>query len=231
MALAACDMTLKMAREVLGVSSLSTPGEILGAYREAVKRAHPDGGGDQAAFMQVVEAYRRLQQPDQLDATAAADEALRAPREPTLEISPRQAMEGGETEHRLADGRSIRIALPPGLRSGDKVRAAGLELKIYVRALDGALVRGDDVWITVKVAPAVLRKGGRVSLDTPLGPHTVWIDRKAADRGLLRLEGQGLPARGRHPNGCLFLRLAPERTPSDSPALNLLRRFTAAWAA
>ncbi len=92
------------------------------------------------------------------------------------------------------------------------------------------IVRGNDVWLTVHVAPAVLKKGGRVVLDTPLGRRTVWIDRRAAERGLVRLEGQGLPARGRHPRGHLFLRLATERAASDSPALNLLRRFTAAWA-
>src|SRR5690348_9240290 len=146
MAMAACDMTLKMAREVLGVSSLSTPGEILGAYREAVKRAHPDAGGDEAAFMQVLEAYRRLQQPDEPDTPADA-----APRDPILEICPSQALEGGETEHRLPSGRVIRIALPPGLRNGDKVRAANLTLKVYVRAVEGTLVRGDDLWMTVRV--------------------------------------------------------------------------------
>jgi curved DNA-binding protein len=227
MAVAVCDMTLKMAREVLGVSSLSTPGEIQAAYREAAKRAHPDGGGDVAAFHQVTDAYRRLMGADQ--ETPVFGRSAR-PAEPILEIAPRLALEGGEAEHFLPNGRRIRIALPPGLRTGDKVRAAGLTWQIYVRALDGVLVRGDDVWVTIKVGPGVLRKGGRVAVETPLGRRTVWIDRRAGERGLLRLEGQGLPARGHHPRGHLFLRLAAERA-SDSAALNLLRRFTAAWAA
>jgi curved DNA-binding protein len=227
MAVAVCDMTLKMARELLGVSSLSTPAEIQAAYREAAKRAHPDGGGDDAAFHQITEAYRRLTEAE--EAVSPGQASSRRP-EPVLEIAPRLALEGGEVEHFLAGGRRIRIALPEGLRTGDKVRAAGLTWKIYVRALDGMLVRGDDVWVTVKVSPGVLRKGGRIAVDTPIGRRTVWIDRRAAERGLLRLEGQGLPARGRHPRGHLFLRLAPQASPVDSAALNLIRRFTAAWA-
>jgi curved DNA-binding protein len=227
MAVAVCDMSLKMAREVLGVSSLSTPEEVQAAYREAAKRAHPDGGGDPAAFHQVTEAYRRLQRAEIEDYVAPPERAG----DPILEIAPIVALEGGETAHRLPDGRTIRIALPPGLRTGDKVRAAGLTLKIYVRALDGMIVRGHDIWLTLKVSPAVLRKGGRIALETPLGRRNVWIDRRAAERGLVRLEGQGLPARGHHPKGHLFLRLTAERAATDSAALNLLRRFTAAWAA
>jgi curved DNA-binding protein len=93
------------------------------------------------------------------------------------------------------------------------------------------LVRGDDLWMTAKVAPAVLKRGGRINVDTPLGRRSVWIDRNAAERGLVRVEGQGLPARGRRPKGHLFIRLSPAAGLADSAALSLLRRFAAAWAA
>ena len=56
-------MTLKMAREVLGVSSDATPAEVRKAFRVAAKRAHPDSGGDEGAFQQVMDAYQRLQDP------------------------------------------------------------------------------------------------------------------------------------------------------------------------
>ena len=85
--------------------------------------------------------------------------------------------------------------------------------------------------ITVTVDPRTLAQGGRVALDTPLGRRIVWITRRAADRGLVRVVGQGLPARGAHPRGCLFIRLAAARHSTDSAARTLLRRFTAAWAA
>lgn len=224
------DMTPKFAREVLGVTAAATPAEVRQAFRDAAKRAHPDTGGDEGAFRQVVEAYRRLQDGPDVD-TEVAQAGPRKPRERSLEISPRVALEGGETDHRLADGRLIRLTLPPGLRSGDKVRAAGTELSVYIRAQDGMLVRGDDLWITAKVAPATLRKGGRISLETPMGRRSVWIDRKAAERGLARIDGQGLPARAGRPRGHLFVRLAARTGATDSAALTLLRRFAAAWAA
>jgi DnaJ-class molecular chaperone with C-terminal Zn finger domain len=226
------EMTLKMAREVLGVSSLSTPSEIRAAFREAAKRAHPDAGGSDGAFRQVVEAYRRLRNP-LVDDGLAPPPAHRPPPTPAaqLVIPPQTALLGGTVEYRTADGRTLRITLPAGLRTGDKVRAGGTQLEVYVRAEDGVLVRGHDLWMTAHVSPATLRKGGRVSLDTPLGKRIVWITRKAGERGLVRLEGQGLPARGRHPRGHLFIRLAQTSGAADSAALSLLRRFAAAWAA
>ncbi len=221
------EMTLKMAREVLGVSSLATPAEVRRAFRAAAKRAHPDSGGDEGVFRQVVDAYERLQDP--LSEAAAPAERPRSS-DPPLEITPFVALDGGEVDHPLPDGRIIRINLPPGLRSGDKVRAAGLKLSIYIRAEQGLLVRGNDVWMSVKVPPQAMKRGGRVTLETPLGQRIAWIDGRAMERGLLRLEGQGLPPRAGRPRGHLFLRLASE-TVADSAALNLLRKFAAAWAA
>ncbi|HPA38825.1 MAG TPA: molecular chaperone DnaJ, partial [Phenylobacterium sp.] len=54
---------------------------------------------------------------------------------------------------------------------------------------------------------------------------------KAGARGLVRLPGQGLPARGRRREGHLFLRLTPQTRTTASAARTLLRRFAAAWAA
>lgn len=223
------ELSLKYAREVLGVSSASTPAEVRKAFRDAAKRAHPDSGGDERSFRQVMEAYQRLQDPlsDRFVKTPAR---ARATPEPDLEITPRLALEGGDIDHRMPDGQFIRISLPPGLRSGDKVRAAGAELCVYIRADEGVLVRGDDLWMTVKVAPGLLKKGGRISLDTPLGRRSIWIDKKAAERGLVRVEEEGLPARGRRPAGHLFVRLTATAGLADSAALSLLRRFAAAWA-
>jgi curved DNA-binding protein len=131
----------------------------------------------------------------------------------------------------LSDGRRIALTLPPGVRAGDKVRAGRHEFEVAVRGDGQAMVRGDDLWITVAVAPELLAEGGRIALDTPLGRRVVWITRKAAERGLVRLVGQGLPARGRHRQGHLFLRLHPQPARTDTAAQTLLRRFAAAWAA
>jgi curved DNA-binding protein len=226
-------ISLKAAREVLGVGPLFTSGELRRAFRDAAKQAHPDrAGGGAEHFRQVVEAYHRLQA-----AQAGPDRIIQppAPRQPepaVLHIDPLVALRGGLTEHQLGDGRRIRVRLPAGLRSGDTVRAGGADLAVVLRGAPEMLVRGDDLWVTATVSPRLLAEGGRVALETPLGRRIVWLTTKAGERKLIRLAGQGLPARGSHRQGHLFLRLAPARAGQiDSAARTLLRRFTAAWAA
>jgi curved DNA-binding protein len=149
-----------------------------------------------------------------------------------LRIDPLIALRGGSVEQRLADGRTIRLRLPAGLRGGDTVRAGTVELPVVLVGAPDMLVRGDDLWISATVAPNLLAEGGRIAVETPLGRRIVWLTRKAGERKLVRLEGQGLPARGSHRQGHLFLRLAPAKAGhADSAARTLLQRFTAAWAA
>jgi curved DNA-binding protein len=155
-----------------------------------------------------------------------------APARPdALSITPRLALQGGLIQKSLADGRVLEIRLPPGLRTGDSVRAGGVVLPVTVQSDPAMLVRGHDVWVTVPVPPGTLAEGGRIALDTPMGRRIVWITKKAGERGLVRIVGQGLPARGRHPRGCLFIRLTQAPRSTDSAARTLLRRFQAAWAA
>jgi len=225
-------ISMKTAREVLGVGPFAGPGELRRAFREAAKRAHPDrAGGGGEGFRRVVEAYHRLQAAQAPSERIVQPPAPRAPGPATLQLDPLIALNGGAVEHRLADGRRIRLRLPAGLRTGDTVRAGGAELGVVLRGSPEVLVRGDDLWISVTVAPRLLAQGGRVALETPVGRRIVWLTKKAGERKLVRLVGQGLPARGAHRQGHLFLRLAPEVGQADSAARALLRRFTAAWAA
>jgi curved DNA-binding protein len=232
-------MDIRRARDVLRLPIRHGPAELRRAFREAAKRAHPDRpGGDPDRFREAVLAFHVLQ-------AAEAERGRRVPPpagavvlrpasgvgSTTLSISPLVAMAGGQVEHVLPDGRRIRISAPPGLRAGDVVRAGGERLEVAVRGDGTMLVRGDDLWINVAVDPRLLAEGGRVGVETPLGRRVVWITKKAGERGLLRLVGQGLPARGRWREGHLFLRLTPLRGTVDSAARTLLRRFTAAWAA
>lgn len=226
----AADMTLRTAREVLGVSSLSTPAEIQRAYRQAAKRAHPDRGGDEGAFLQVTEAYRRLTETP-AEPVRAAPRRADPPVDDRLTITPALAVNGGVARHCFTDGRRLRIKVPPGLRNGDHVRAGDLKLEIYIRADAGVLVRGNDIWVTTQVEPALLKRGGRVAVDTPHGRKGAWVTAKGAEHGLVKMEGLGLPARGRHAAGHLYIRLAQQTAADDGLASTLLRRFTAAWAA
>jgi curved DNA-binding protein len=103
--------------------------------------------------------------------------------------------------------------------------------QIAIAAEGDTLVRGDDLWTTAKVAAPILTEGGRVAVETPIGRRIVWVTRKAGERGLIRLEGQGLLARAGRPHGALFIRLIADEARAESEARQRLRRFAAAWAA
>ena len=227
-------MHRKRAREILGVSPLATAAELRLAFREAAKQAHPDRpGGDAERFREAVEAYRLLSAPKITDSIIQPPATVVRPArtDTFLNITPLLAMNGGVLFHQPVGGRRLKISLPEGLRTGDTLRVGETEFEISVRSDGEMLVRGDDLWLTVPLDPGLLAQGGRVALDTPLGRRVVWITRKAGERGLVRLVGQGLPARGPHRQGHLFLRLAAQVRTTDSAARTLRRRFAAAWAA
>ena len=223
-------MSLEHARQLMGVPETATTAEIRRAFRLQAKQAHPDRGGDAERFRELVEAHHLLLR---LPARTRPARAHQRSWKPTaggaeLEIAPEVAMLGGEVEHALADGRRLRLTVPAGLRAGDKVRADGVELPVVIRGDGETLVRGDDLWITAKVPPRMMDRGGKLTVETPLGRRIIWITEKSGAQALVRLQGQGLPARGRHRQGHLFVRLSPGEA---EPASEARKRFTAAWAA
>jgi curved DNA-binding protein len=229
MAKAPREMTLSEARALLGVRPQASATDLRRAFRDAAKAAHPDrAGGSSDRFRRVMAAYRQLEEASA--EVIAPRVSVTAAEHGKLVISPLQAWNGGAVEHRMADGRTLRIRLPVGLRNGDLVRAEGEAFEVAIEAREGMTVRGDDLWLTVQVAPRILEEGGRVAVVTPIGRRILWVSKKAGERRLVRAPGLGLPARGRRPQGCLFVRLAPKAGPLDSAARNLLRRFTAVWA-
>jgi curved DNA-binding protein len=226
------EMTADVARALLGVSADVSAEGLTAAFRDAAKEAHPDvDGGDAVRFRQVVAAYRLLQRLPPPRPAIHFPPVPATPRAERLQISALTAMQGGSVET-IAAGRKVRVHLPAGLREGDTVRVGAALLPVSLQGDFAALVRGHDLWLTIRLPAAVLADGGRVHVDTPLGRKTLWISRQAAERRLLRLPGQGLPARGPHPPGHLFLRLEADAAgKAESPARTLLRRFAAAWAA
>jgi len=226
-------LTLQAARAILGVAPGAGERELRAAYREAAKRAHPDRpGGDAALFRDVLAAYRLLQEqpvnPIHFPPAVATPPPLVT--QAVITIDAAMAFAGGCLELAI-DARRLRLTLPPGLRVDDQVRVDDVVFRIAIKPDPEALVRGDDLWLTVRLDPRILAEGGRVEVATAIGPRLAWISSKAAARGLVRLPGQGLPARGRHATGDLFLRLEASDAEAESAARSQLRRFAAAWAA
>lgn len=245
--------TAREARRVLNVAEGADAAALRRAFHAAVKAAHPDHGGDAARLRRVLEAHRLLcaliearaaaprpQAPAErprrpAKAAAAADEPAAARDEPPLRLSIAEAFQGARKSVRLLDGRLLRVSVPAGVRSGERLRISQspreVMLTVSVLAEPGAALRGGDLWLTRAVPPGFLKSGGRLELDTPLGKRRVWIPRTAAARGLYRLAGQGLPARGGRAKGHIFLKLEPDPAMPESPTQSLLKRFASSWAA
>jgi curved DNA-binding protein len=228
--MSAPELTVERARALLGLAPDAAARDVIGAFRAAVKQTHPDlTGGDAGRFREILDAYRLLQaQPRLPPAIPAAHDELP---EAHVEIDPKTAIFGGEADAVLADGARLRIRVPAGARHGERLSAGPGKVAVRIGAGADLQVRGSDIWVTAEVAAFLLQDGGRAMLRTPLGPKVLWISGKIAQRRLARLEGEGLPARGGHPQGSLFIRLTPDTGVPESPARAKLREFAAAWAA
>lgn len=215
---------VEAARRLLGVAPGANAHALRLAYLAAVKAAHPDrAGGDSARLRAVIEAYARLR---------AARQAAPPPPDAALEITPHQAMRGGVAEVVLGAGRIARVELPAGLRHGDRVGLSGRTFRIAVRSDGGVLVLGDHLCVTIQVEPGQLGHGGRVLVDALAGPKAVWVSAGDAARGIVRVPGHGLPARGDRPAGDLFVRLTIAPMAADEgPLCAKRRRFASRWAA
>jgi curved DNA-binding protein len=215
------------ARAILGLAPDAGPEALMGAFRTAAKLAHPDvPGGDADRFRRVLEAYRLLQSRPLLPAPADAP-----PTAAFVEVGPLVALRGGEAETILPNGRKARVRIPAGVRHGETLKVAKQPVSVRLAADEAMQARGSDLWVTAPVAASLLDEGGRAQVETPLGVKVLWISRKIAERRLVRLEGQGLPARGSHPQGSLFIRLVPDTGLPESAARAQLKKFAAAWAA
>jgi curved DNA-binding protein len=229
--MSAVDLSPDEARAILGLAPDASAHDVIGAFRAAAKQAHPDRpGGDAVRFREILSAYRLLQSLPHSPPPIPTEGVPRA-FSAFAEIGPMVALQGGAAEALLADGRRIRVVVPAGARHGEVLEAAGEKIKLRIRAETAIQVRGDDLWISVEVAAKLLGDGGRATVETPLGQKSLWITAKIAERRLVRLEGQGLPARGVRPAGSLFVRLIPDTGSAESPAREQLKRFAAAWAA
>ena len=233
--MSAVDLSPDEARAILGLAPDASPHDVIGAFRAAAKQAHPDlPGGDAARFREILSAYRLLQSlprapapPPQYSSFQTVPRAFSG----FAEVSPMVAYAGGEAEALLPDGRRMRVAVPAGARHGEVLEVAGEKIKLRIRAESALQVRGSDLWVSAEVASMLLADGGRAVVETPLGARSLWITGKIAERRLVRLEGEGLPARGLHPAGSLFIRLVPDTGAPESPARTQLKKFAAAWAA
>ncbi len=231
-------MTASEAMGLLGLEDLASPEAVATAFKAKVKTASPDhGGGDPDLFRRVIEAYRLLQKLNAARAAMANPSAAKPAAEQVINISIKEALGGLRRRIRLPDGSRAPVSLPPGLRNDDTVRlkqrglaGADLMLRVRIAPEPRGAITGDDLWLTVDVDRRVLEQGGRIEVETPSGKRTVWIRKGLPADGRLRVRGHGLPARGDHPPGDLYVRpVAVDAPAPEDDARSRLGRFRGSW--
>ena len=104
---------------------------------------------------------------------------------------------------------------------------ADLYLPGLIRSAGGLSAIGDDLFMDAPAPTRVLEDGGRLEIDTHAGVRSAWLA-PGQTTLRLRLKHLGLPARGRHPQGHLFVTLRPSED-APSAAEDLLLRFSRVW--
>jgi curved DNA-binding protein len=135
--------------------------------------------------------------------------------EQPVEISLADAYRGTsvELQMRMPDGktRRLEVKIPPGVRTGSRVRVAGqgqpgegggqsgdLYLVVAVQPDPRFERRGDDLHTQVRAPLATLMLGGEVRVPTPDGRTlALAIPQGTQDGRIFRLRGQGVPRLGK----------------------------------
>lgn len=222
------------ARALLGLTGAVDGSTLTETFRKAIKAARPDlPGGDETRFRRTIAAWRLLQAQAAKPVPLAAP-SIRPANPPVLAISPLQAVRGGKANV-LVNGRTLRVNLAPGLRTGDEIRLRGaghdgqnLCLPVLIRTTDGLSVLGNDIHMTWPTATRLIEDGGRVEIETHAGLRSAWITPGMTGPICLRLRDLGLPARGSRAAGHLFVTLV-RSADVPSAAEDLLWRFTRVW--
>lgn len=154
-----------------------------------------------------------------------------------MEIDFLDAVNGGKRRVTMSDGRTLDLAIPAGLNSGQTLRLKGQGLPgagggpagdalVEVKVSEHPVFRrdGDDIRMDFKITLAEAVEGGRVPVQTPSGPVTMSVPPSSSSGDLLKLRGKGVQTR---PNpGDLLVRLMIVLPRKDDPEL---REFISKW--
>ena len=154
-----------------------------------------------------------------------------------MEIDFLDAVNGGKRRVTMSDGRTLDLAIPAGLNSGQTLRLKGQGLPgagggpsgdalVEVKVSEHPVFRrdGDDIRMDFKITLAEAVEGGRVPVQTPSGPVTMSVPPSSSSGDLLKLRGKGVQTR---PNpGDLLVRLMIVLPRKEDPDL---REFISKW--
>jgi curved DNA-binding protein len=129
-------------------------------------------------------------------------------REALLELSLEESLEGGRRRLSLDGDGSFEVAIPAGVREGQRIRIAGkgasgrgggpagdLYLLVHLRPHPRFHREGDDLQVDLRVTPSEAALGATVPVPTLSGTAQVRVPAGSSSGRRLRLRGRGLPAR------------------------------------
>jgi curved DNA-binding protein len=161
------------------------------------------GGGDFSDFFESL--FGRERRPRGAGGFGGSYSARGADVEAVLELSLEEAARGGRRRISLGDGRDFEVAIPPGVRDGQRIRLSGegepgrgagpsgdLFLRIRVRPDKRFRVDGRDVYTDLAVTPWEAALGARVEVRTLDGTAEVKVPAGSSSGRKLRLRGQGI---------------------------------------
>lgn len=138
----------------------------------------------------------------------------------SLSVDFLDAVNGAQRRVTLPDGRSLDVAIPPGLQDGQTLRLRGQghpgpagspagDALVEVSVRPHPLYRreGSDLHMDLPVSPAEAVGGARITVPTPSGSVTLSVPRHSNSGRTLRLRGKGVAAGRGGPAGDLLVRL------------------------
>jgi DnaJ-class molecular chaperone len=154
-----------------------------------------------------------------------------------MEVDFLDAVNGGRRRVTMSDGRSLDLAIPAGLNSGQTLRLKGQGLPgagggpagdalVEITVGEHATFKreGDDIRMDLRVSLAEAVEGGRVPVQTPSGAVTLSVPQGSNSGDLLKLRGKGVQTRPTP--GDLLVRLLIVLPRKDDPEL---REFVKTW--
>ncbi|MEP7209535.1 MAG: DnaJ C-terminal domain-containing protein [Alphaproteobacteria bacterium] len=154
-----------------------------------------------------------------------------------MEVDFLDAANGGRRRVTMSDGRSLDLAIPAGVTSGQTLRlkAQGLPgvgggpagdalVELTVGAHPVFRRVGDDIRMDLRISLAEAVEGGKVPVGTPSGAVSLTIPPGSNSGEILKLRGKGVQTR---PNpGDLLVRLLIVMPQKDDPEL---KAFVKGW--
>jgi DnaJ-class molecular chaperone len=152
----------------------------------------------------------------------------------TLEIDFLDSINGAKRRVSLAEGRTLDIAIPAGVESGQVLRlknqggvgvqggpAGDALVELTVRPHAFFRREGQDVHMDLNISLTEAVEGGRVQAPTPTGPVTLTIPAGSNTGKTLRLKGKGVAGHG---DQFVRLQVVLPETPDED-----LKKFVKKW--